>query len=496
MLTKQRNYKSDYEISSLLVLGNIVVCTLAVLFFITNGGNDYVNGFTLALLCILALENILFLTVKKTKRDPFFIIISLTLLAFYELRVASLLYEPWSSVMMRYLSGHREVNYALFFIIFSNLAICFGLIVGSKGKSQKHIILEEKSIAVNPRPSLILLSAAIVCNYYSHAVGGIIGRLAVYINTYVLPVSVILLLSLVYFIENYVKIGRIFVYFFGLCIAVVVGASFIAGSRSPLMMLFFISFFALIATKNAIGINKKMVFLLVLCIIGSFFIWIGATYLRTFSSSGGVFSKRQLFLVSESRYSLEERDFKSNIVPLLDRMGFLDCTADAMAAEKYYRSVINPVYYVKSIIDNTLTPNFDVFGVPRASMATTGIYDSGYATDHDALLTSYQSNMFTLYGELYVLSYGYFVFALVLFFILSFMISRYYSKISHGKSGKESNKKAIILYLFFILFNSFGCDWFASTLLSTLIGATIFNSVVYRKTKSLGFQPLPVQQIH
>ena len=54
---------------------------------------------------------------------------------------------------------------------------------------------------------------------------------------------------------------------------------------------------------------------------------------------------------------------------LTERIGFLDFSLDMIANAASYSTIINLKYYLKSIVDNILTPGFDIYDVPSATHA-------------------------------------------------------------------------------------------------------------------------------
>ena len=105
-----------------------------------------------------------------------------------------------------------------------------------------------------------------------------------------------------------------------------------------------------------------------------------------------------------------------------ERIGFLDFNTTMITKSDLYENVISTKYYFYSIVDNLLTPGFDIFNTAKATHVIGRLANGEpFPTRLEAALGDYyQSDMMGIYGEYYVLFYGYP--ALVVFFVISFFI--------------------------------------------------------------------------
>lgn len=162
------------------------------------------------------------------------------------------------------------------------------------------------------------------------------------------------------------------------------------------------------------------------------------------------------------------------LVPIFDRIGFLDYCAEIISNSDKYREVFNAQYYCKSIIDNVFTPGFDVFDVPRASNALKFIYNNEGDPKKSKVNTGgYQSDEFTLYGELYALSGKWL--SLIPIFFLGFFFKRLYVKVNDSIKYKFFLKRSFILAVYYSTLNSFGFDWIVLDVLGLLFTYYIFK---------------------
>jgi len=154
-----------------------------------------------------------------------------------------------------------------------------------------------------------------------------------------------------------------------------------------------------------------------------------------------------------------------------------------MAHKKNYESIFTFSNYYKSIIDNVLTPGFDIYDIPKASLSLIFKYKPLFQEDmitksfitHRAI---YNSDQITLYAEAKALFGWYSLFFLYLFACLLSWI--------YFKKGNNSNELSSMLIrgltlLFFVrLFNSFGFDWTLAELLPYFFISSIFLFFVNR----------------
>ena len=92
-------------------------------------------------------------------------------------------------------------------------------------------------------------------------------------------------------------------------------------------------------------------------------------------------------------------------------MAFFDFTSEIIAHQVKYDSIFTIKTYLKSIIDNLLTPGFDLFDQPKIANSLNFIY-LGIGNPSKLLLeTNYQSDQLGIYGEFFNL-FGYFSFIL------------------------------------------------------------------------------------
>ncbi|MBU4451033.1 MAG: hypothetical protein KKE35_07050, partial [Actinobacteria bacterium] len=144
---------------------------------------------------------------------------------------------------------------------------------------------------------------------------------------------------------------------------------------------------------------------------------------------------------------------------IFDRIGYLDTVAEFIKYCDKYNKIINIPYYFKSIIDQ-LTPGFNIFSTPKASNVLYCIYNDLYIPNKIEIFQdrNYHSDIFTLYGEFYILFHKYF--ALIICFIISYLFKKIYLSINSKNEFLNYLYKSLVLYFFSGVFlDSFGLDW-------------------------------------
>lgn len=91
-----------------------------------------------------------------------------------------------------------------------------------------------------------------------------------------------------------------------------------------------------------------------------------------------------------------------------------------------------------------------------------------------------------IYGEFYVLFYGFA--GLPVFFFLAFIMQKVLNIFTITNSFSACLCRAIILYLFYNLLNSFGIDWFIMDLIATIITTFLFARFYVVKRKKAKFR--------
>jgi hypothetical protein len=139
------------------------------------------------------------------------------------------------------------------------------------------------------------------------------------------------------------------------------------------------------------------------------------------------------------------------------RIGFLDFTTEVMVGRLEYAEVISFGYYARSLVDNLLTPGFDLFDTPKAANALKGLYTNGRPANKAEVSDAYHSDQFTVYGEFFVLFGGWW--ALGPLWVVGWAFGRAWQLPFGDFVFAHQLARTFIAYLFLNTLFGFGIDW-------------------------------------
>ena len=489
--------KNIYDLNSLLVIGNCCICVLAIILYYYKGNNQYVDIYTVILLCIFGAENLLILLYERKIRDPFIMILMVVVLIFYMTRIVTLLYDPYSLALDIHSATPNDLNYSLLFILLSNASIFLGLITaGGKIIYKQNESFDE--YPANPHNIIIILSFVIAISFYIPLSSHFISRFSGYVTSVFIKLHLIILFTFIYLLINYKKISRRYLTIFLILIAIFTILTTLHGSRSALLTLAYLLLIGFLSVKGDILFNKKAVFIGTVLIPLSVVLFVSATYIRWFDpGSRSVVSSYQINILKESDILGSK---KINILCRLMfyRMGFLDFATVVIRNRELYDKIINFQYYFKSIIDNVMSPGFNIFETPKVSNSMSFIARGQPIPNYKDVMAAYHSDMLTVYGEYYVLFLGYP--DLIFLFLFSHIFKRIYLSIRSKDVFLFYMYRAIILYIFYMWLNSFGLDWMMFDLVGIIITVGLFKNFykmrrkkgkpVYRSKELVGDTPI------
>jgi hypothetical protein len=265
------------------------------------------------------------------------------------------------------------------------------------------------------------------------------------------------------------------------------GIHLLAGSRGVIMVIVLNLMLATLAVHGKVEFSRKFVAISVVClpiILAS----LAATFtVATFLKRNQEGDRRfDVIRIAELIRGMPIKEMATNAVadslpPIFDRLGYLDYAAEIIAHSERYRKVISIPAYARSLVDNLLTPGFDIFDQPKIANSLRFVYQDAGKPRKSLVAKAYQSDELTVYGELYNL----FAYAsLPLFLLIAYMLKRIYFGIQNGSPFLFSMKRLVVLMTFLMLLNSYGLDWVLidiSVLIATLpLWIFFFQSVPER----------------
>lgn len=470
-MTSAYTSKSSYDLNALLVIANILICGVTIYLYFTTDDTNYVNLSTVLMSCLLSIENIWMLLYEKKKKNSFILILVLVVTVFYIVRIPTLILIPSSAISFQESSVTViDLNYTLTFILFANASMFLGFYIGTKHNA-RHINL---SFSNDPIPkiknSIIILSLLILINFFGFLNSEIFGRLNGFISEVFFNQHIILLFTLVMLVYHYDNISQqlriLFISIF-LCIVILTSLS---GSRSAFLTVFMLLLFSVLAVKQKFMVSKKILLLFLIVIPITFIMFITATFKRQNNIEDKITTEHIYMAINEELFDWSLME--NHLGLIFFRIGFLDYSTEIIANRQNYSVILNREYYIKSLIDNVLTPGFDVFGTPRVSYAVSYVMTGRYIPSKYQIGESYQSNQLGIYGECYGLFYGFPALAVLCF--LAFMFQKAYVAFKTTNDLLSCIYKAVIFKLFYVFLNSFGMDWFVMDIISAVLTTFLF----------------------
>lgn len=479
-MTTTKTPKS-YDINYLLIVANILLYGIIIYLYTTTGDTDYVNISTVMIAGLFAVENIGMLLYEKNRRDPLVLLLVLLVTVFYILRIPTLIWSPLSAKTFNILSiTVSDLNYALIFILLSNASMFLGFYFGRKNnvmmKNRTYISSHAPDIK---NPIIILILLALI-NFFNLISTDLFGRLSGFVQYVFFNQDIILLLTFTMLAYHYDKIPLRSRVLFGLIILAFVILISLSGSRSGVLKISMLLLISILAVKQRMMLRKKHILICLIMIPIAIMFFITATLKRELLIDDRL-SVEQFRVAKESEI-LNFEGIEKYLSLIYYRIGFLDYSTELIANREKFEKIINGKYYFKSVADNVLSPGFDVFDTVRASHALSYVRRSGeIPASKSEINEAYQSDQMGIYGEYYVLFYGFP--ALAVFFLLAFMLEKILINLRERGGILSCMYGATLVYLFYTYINSFGSDWFVLTLVSSIITTLLFARFYVDKGK-------------
>jgi hypothetical protein len=448
------------DLNDLLTGANLLVAALMVLVFDQTADNPYLDWTTLLLGLLLCAQTQVALWHERRHRDPFVILLASEMIVYYALRLCTITLYPFSFVFDRYAYTPADSNRALVFILIANLWLYAGFYF-VKFRSDQAVTSADRK-AVSPGRTVLLLLVAIGVGYSSihYGVEDAPSSLASLLSLFIEPRTVIMM-ALAYYLLFRASLGKAFTLTIAALIIVEMALHTLAGSRGALVGFVESCTIVILAIAGCMRFPRKYLVLgvilspvIVVALVGSFAI---STFNRA-QREGAPFDVNQaLTTATESGMDLDVvPGLDLVLAPLFARVGFFDFSAEIIAHRKEYGSVLNLTAYAKSIVDNVLTPGFDVYDQPRTAHALQFLYREWGTPSKEAAVEFYQSDQLGIYGELY----GLFEYAsLPLFFLIAYLLKRTFVRLKGANPFTFAMKRVIVLFVFVDLLHSYGVDW-------------------------------------
>ena len=455
-----------------------IASVVAVFSFI--GPTTYVNEYTMLITSTFGILILFIVRDSKKENNQLLVVLSWWCLFFYIIRVITLNYTDYSNCLKRCDATATDVNIALVIGIIS--VICLWVFMRfSRCDRSKNTRLAIRYDHTNVNRALIVYWIAFVINIiaeYELPLSGI----ASIVRNFILNINDLLYLFLAYVILVWKEIKNKEKKWVLISLVAYVAFVTLNGSRAGFYniakMLFFI--FLSLGFSN---IRKKYIYGLGVLLPVMFAFFIYSSFMRQMNMQKSSLSEK-IELVGQASEYAKELDTKLLLGPVFDRIGFLDMTTEMVANSNHLKKYVNFETEFKSIIDNALSPGFDLFDAPKISNIISNSYEFGSNVLFSKTANSkedYHSDELTAFGEAYLLFNVPLCF--VFLSVVGIILHKIWKKAISYNNEKTVFLKSMCLYLFELFLSSYGFDWLMLYIVCFVITYLIYVSYVFGGTK-------------
>lgn len=454
---------TTFDLNTILNFFNISISLFTIFCFYIYGENLYIDFITVALSVLLSFQTHFILILENKNRDPFITLYAYVMIFYFSLRILTLIVFSSSHVFDRYPYDASDSNYALLYIIISNIFLYTGLISVKLNKESNSTIMSSKRFSIFIIIYILLIASTNLGMSNSVQVLSLVGNF--------FEPRVVVIVGLVFLILYSNQINRVLFYFIVCFIFLQVIVVTLTGSRSGLITIMETSLIIILVIKNFVKIPKIRVyisiFLTPIFVSILIFFYIFATIGRMNTSIDAIDKS----IVYEQVFdSLGGDRLNYMLAHIAGRIGFFDFSSELIAHTDEYKNLFQLSTYSKSIIDNVLTLGFDVFDQAKISNSLTFVYN-GFGEPKKSLVPElYQSDQFGIHGEMYSL-FGYS--SVFLFYLIGFYFKLLYKKMKHASIFIQTINRVFIVIVFFTFVKSFGIDWLLYDILVLFLALNI-----------------------
>lgn len=475
--------KNSISIYGLFKIVNILFLILMIYTHAVVGDNIYINGWSVCLGAVLTVISHSVLTDAQKNRNHLLAILAYILILHYELRIITLNYTEYSYVFNKRINiDIQGINYVLIYCILCYILCWLSFHYSKKSASSK----VSKNEELKPRAArnvLIVLYASFFLQTMSDIGVPGISQLVSIASTFFFNASFILMFGIGYFIYVWKSVPSRYKLLFVVFVILHIVVHTLGGSRSAAYTIIILSFICFLA-YDMVKVKTKYLIYAVVAVPLMAVMFLYATFTRSLGEKATSVSE-----VVEIGSTLSDKndglEMSIILAPVFDRIAFFDFTAEMVHNRDYLSNYIKPAYYLESVVDNLLTPGFNIFDMPRMSYVVDKCYIfkgrpsiNGYNLNDEDF---YHSDCFTWFGEAYLL-FGK-ICALPVILLVGLFIRKTYLKNLRQQSLSSSWKRIIILYVTYTLLYSYGLDWLFIDIFGLVINYYIFKSVTIQREK-------------
>ena len=477
--------KSSVSIHVLLLSISCIVVYLLVRSYEVWGPNIYINYNSVLLSIVYTCINIGIILDSRKNKNILLLILSIWNLLFCITRIYTLHVTGFSNPFNRCGATVYHVNETLIILIISSLCLWIGLHSRYNKSPQysRQIFVSDKKAKL----ALCIFWIAIIIDFLSSINLPLISNVAIIITGLFLRPMYIFYLLIVYFVCSRNKINSFCVKLFIFSILFYIIYRTLGGSRSGIYVVAkMILYICLVLGVVKIKVRTIMLGCALIPLV--VFVFAYTTYMRRTGGTDRTLSEKiqvaNTVLNSSHLLSGEEA-----AAMIYDRIGYFDYACEMVTQREGLSTVVNFVSEIRSIIDNALTPGFDLFDQARMSHVIDKYYIYHRPVKKSELSElDYQSDELTLFGELYLLFHApinYFILLLIgILLRRCWVIQRYRVK------EKDIIYKSILIYLFEIALSSYGIDWLILDIVSFVIIYKLYDTFVFGESVPINCQSM------
>lgn len=436
-----------FDLNTILKFFNILISFFTICCFNLYGENLYIDSTGVALSVLLSFQTHFVLVLENKNRDPFITLYTYVMIFYFSLRILTLIIFSSSHVFDRYPYDASDSNYALLYIIISNIFLYAGLMSVKLDKESNSTFISSKRFSIFIIMYILLIASTNLGLSNSMQLLSLVGNF--------FEPKVVVIVGLIFLMLYSNRINRVLFYFIACFIFLQVIVVTLGGSRSGIITIIETSLIVILVIKSLVKISKIKIYIvmfltpIIVSILIFFYIFATITRMNDKSINKSIIYEQVLNALDGDRLNYM-------LAHIAGRIGFFDFSSEVIAHTDEYEKLFQLSTYSKSIIDNVFTPGFDVFDQAKISNSMTFVYNDFGVPKKSLVPYVYQSDQFGIHGEMYSL-FGYS--SVFIFYLIGFYFKLLYKKMKHASIFIQTINRVFIVIVFFTFVKSFGIDW-------------------------------------
>lgn len=439
------------------------------------GNSIYINLTAIFIGSLLFLITHFVLYDARKHNNQLLEVLAMVMILHFQLRIITLnLIEDGEFMLGRVDLTPEKFDFVLVVVFLLYLAFWISLRF-KEGPSKVFSKYDVKNHAT--RNVLILLYASLTLSIMSSLGVPGIEQIVKVSSTFFFNIIYMIMLSIGYFLYRWKEEKGIYKISFILFLIIYVLIYTILGRKSTIYTMAVATFFCMLVF-NKVYVKFKYLVLATLFMPVMVFMFTFSQFARSWGISMETMTlSEQVEIAQTVSERMSGQETINTLQPIFGRIGFMDFTTELVVNRDHLKQYLTPINYGKSLIDNLLSPGFDVFDMPRMSCVVSPCYEykgTPSVLKYD-LVNHYYSAGLSLYGESYLL-FGKFL-SIPFILLLGLYIKKKYLHYCEKNSIPNMWMRIIILYMLYELLYSFGFDWVLIDLVALLINYFVFKKL-------------------